>query len=405
MTPRKRMRAFLAGERVDRIPNGLGGTETAGIHVLAYERLKRILKVNDTQNRMYTFMTNSIVEPSVLEAMDGDLIILGSKLCSVPLWGKVAVDQWKPQGFRGVAIQIPVLWDFRTAPDGTVWWENINWKCPPEGIYFDPLPVDPMLSLDKEPTPDEYNPPHDIPDERLRALEESAKWLYENTDYCIVCGESITDLQLKPGGVQAWWMRLSSEPDIAHEFLYKACEAGISQIRLLEQAIGRYADIMAIADDIGDSRGITIGPDLWREIYKPHYVRLFTEWHKITDMKILLHSCGSVYDILEDLIECGLDILNPVQISSSKMDPAGLKSDFGDRLTFFGGAFDAIQTPPSSSPEQVYASVKRNIETLSDGGGYIFAGVHNIPGDTPSSHIEAILKAYMDCRYNESLLE
>ena len=167
---------------------------------------------------------------------------------------------------------------------------------------------------------------------------------------------------------------------------------------MVDQAVGKYCDIMMIADDIGDMRGVTIGPDLWREIYKPHYQRLFAGWHEITDMKIHVHSCGSIIDVLGDLVECGVDILNPVQISARGMAAERLKAEFGDRLIFYGGAFDAVQTPPSVPAEVVYEATKRNIETLGSGGGYIFAGVHNIPGDTPASHLRAILQAYRDAR-------
>ena len=119
-----------------------------------------------------------------------------------------------------------------------------------------------------------------------------------------------------------------------------------------------------IADDIGDMRGVTIGPDLWREVYKPHYQRLFEGWHKITDMKIHMHSCGSIYDVLGDLVECGLDVLNPVQVSARGMAPGRLKAEFGDRLIFYGGAFDAVLTPSTASDEEVYETTRGNVEVL-----------------------------------------
>jgi len=341
------------------------------------------------------------MEPSVLDAMAGDIILLDSRMCPARFWGNGSEEEWKEEIFWGKKFQTPKAWNFRTEADGTIWWGEGR-KCPPGGIYFDAVPPPPnqRISLDAEPkpTPDGYHPSHDISDEWLRRLEEEARWLYENTDYSITCGEMITDLQLKPGGIRAWWMRLVDEPEIAHEFLTKACDAGISQLKLLNQAVGKYADSLMIADDMGDVRGVTIGPDLWREIYKPHYKRLFTEWHKITKMKVSLHCCGSIYDILADLIECGVDIFNPVQISAQGMEPEKLKAEFGDKIIFYGGCFDAVQTPPHTPAEVVYDTVKKNIEAFSKGGGYIFAGVHNIPGDTPESHLHAMLDAYNDCR-------
>ena len=398
MKPRERIQRFLNREEVDRIPNALGGCETAGLHNVAYHRLKKVLGVDDTANRVCTFMNNAIFEPSVLEAMQGDLILLGSRMCPSRFWGGEAENEWKPLRIWDVDLQVANKWEFRQHKGGVWWWGNN--VCVPGSYYFDP-PVTQQSGLEfefKTPSPDDFNPSYDIPDSLLKRLSEEAKFLYETTDFSIACGEMISDLQLRPGGRQSWWMRMVSEPDACHEFLDKAVDAAISQLRQLNHAIGDYCSILGIADDMGDTRGITIGPDLWRSIYKPHYKRLFTEWHKITDMKINLHTCGSMIDILDDLIECGVDIYNPVQISADHMDPKGLKERFGDNMIFYGGAFDAVDLPVNTDPDVVYETVKRNIEIFSKDGGYLFAGVHNLPGDLPQNHIEAMLKAYKESR-------
>jgi len=395
------MRKFLAGERVDRIPNGLGGCETAGLHNLAYHKLKRVLSVKDSRNRVCTFMNNAIFETPVLEAMEGDIILLGSRMCPSRFWGPEADREWKPLDIWGIQIQVSQQWNFRKDADGSYWWDE-HTKCPPGGLYFDPpAPSNVGLKFDdaKPPSPDGFRPSHELPETLLRRLEEDARFLYDETEYSIACGEMIHDLQLKPGGVQNWWMRMIEEPDACHEFLGKACDAGIAHLKQLNQAVGKYCDILMIADDMGDVRGVTVGPDLWREVYKPHYKRLFTHWHNITGMKVSLHCCGSVSDILGDLAECGVDIFNPVQISANRMTPERLKSDFGDRLIFYGGCFDTVQCPPATPDNVVYENIRKNMEILGKGGGYIFAGVHNLPGDTPESHLRAMFKAYRDCRY------
>ncbi len=194
------------------------------------------------------------------------------------------------------------------------------------------------------------------------------------------------------------------EPEACHEFLDKAVDAGLAHLRQLDQAVGKYCDILGIADDMGDTRGITVGPDLWRKIYKPHYKRLFTEWHKITKMKVNLHSCGSMTEILGDLVECGVDIYNPVQISANNMAPETLKKRFGKNLIFYGGVYDAVKLSGEKSPDIVYEAVKANIRTFSRGGGYIFAGVHNLPPDMPEAHLAAMLRAYRDSRPESELL-
>lgn len=397
LTSRERVRRVLARQPVDRIPNGLGGTETTGMHLLAYQNLKEILGIQDPSCRMSTFMTTTLVEIPVINAIQGDIILLSTKLCPSQFWGKSAGRGWKDQTFWGCSFQAPSSWQFETASDGTIFWKDTHTKCPPGGIYFDDYPSGEWI--DPCPNPDDYHPQQSFPDEYLRILEETARFLSENTSLSISCGELITDLQYAPGGTENWWMRLVEDKQAAHEFLYKATEAALCQIQLLDQAIGKYVDMMQIANDIGDGQGVTIGPRLWREIYKPHYSDLFKGWHQRTRMKVNLHCCGSITDILDDLIECGVDVYNPVQISGNKMSPANLKHRFGDRLIFYGGAYDAILTPPDTNENVVYETVKENIRALNHGGGYIFAAVHNIPGDTPKSHLRAIISAYEDTKY------
>ena len=400
MTSRERMRRLYNGEPVDRIPNGLGGCETAGMHLLAYDSLKRVLGVDDPTNRMYTFMTNAVFEPSVLEAMDGDVVVLNSRMCPSPLWGKRSEGAWKDQVFWGKTFQVPAEWDFRTEIDGTIWWGEHR-KCPPGGIYFDWAPGDgppPPVDLDAQPSPDDLDIRHELPEERLRAMEDAARWLHENTNYSICVGESIHDLQPKPGGMAAWYMRMLVEPQACHGFLAKFVDAALAHLVQVHQAVGAYGDAMIVADDLGDRRGVTMGPDLWRAIYKPHYKRLWTEWKRITPMKTLLHSCGSVVDILPDLVECGLDVFNPIQISARGMEPENLVRVVGGKLIFYGGALDAVVTPPGTPDEMVYEAAKATITTFARAGGYLFAGTHNIPGDTPPGHLRAILEAWRDCR-------
>lgn len=404
MTSRERINNLLNRRPVDRIPSGLGGCETAGFHLLAYDKLKKLVGCTSDKNRMYTFMTNAVGEPEFLKKCESDLVVLNSRMCPSPLWGTDADRMWKEVELWGKSFQIPDAWRFVHRADGAVVWEDADWLCPMGGYYFDPAHPDPEVDLD-DIRPQDYNPPHQFPETYLRQLERQAKWLYDNTDFAIACGETIEDLQVQPGGFTTWWMLLASEPEKAREFLGKALEAGLAQLRQLDQAVGKYVSLLGIAHDFGDGSGVTIGPDRWREIYKPAYKALFQGWKSITSMKISLHSCGAIRDILPDLIECGVDVLNPVQISARGMEPAALKADFGDRLIFFGGSYDSILNPPALRYEEVYRNVRQTIEALSAGGGYLFAGVHNIPAETPMEHLRAILDAYRDCRSNPALLQ
>jgi uroporphyrinogen decarboxylase len=417
MTSRERVREVLRGNKPDRVPNGLGATINTGMHLLAYERLLKILDVQDPAPRMMTFEANALFDPQVSRALESDMVSLGIKITPARYWGPASDADWKEVAIWGRKLRIPRAWETSVDAGGQTWLDGLNWdfldfnvptsrpvcrlKCPQGAYYFDAVAPGDSLDVshdDANLTPDMYHPPTDYPDEWLRSLEESARWLYENTEYSVVCDEMINDLQVAPGGLDRWWMRLVTEPSVAHEFLDKACDAGLRQLQLVEQAVGSYADMNMIAHDFGDLRGVSIGPELWREIYKPHYRRLFEGWRRITKMKIGMHSCGSIVDILEDLVECGLQVINPVQLSARGMDPKELKRRFGTRLVFYGGSYDAVAIPPETAPDEVYRTVQENIRTLGRGGGYLFAGVHNIQWNVPDSHLRAILAAFRDCR-------
>jgi uroporphyrinogen decarboxylase len=398
MNSRERVAALLSRQTTDKIPFGLGGSETAGFHLLAYERLRKIIGLGEGKSRLYTFMTNAVGELDYLEKAGGDIVMLSSKLCPSPLWGADSSKFWKEIELWGKSFSAPDSWIFEKKENGSIYWKNFNWHCPAGGFYFDEIPdrSKPEVDID-ELDPKDYNPSPQLPDAYLRQLENQAKWLYDNTEYSIACGEIIEDLQVQPGGFSTWWMYLAAEPEKAAEFVNKGCEAGLSQLKQLDQAIGRYCNILGVAHDFGDSRGVIIGAEKWREVYKPIYKKYFDGWKKTTEMKISLHSCGAISEIIPDLIECGLDILNPVQVSAAGMDAGNLKDKYGEKLIFWGGSYDSVENPASDTYETVYARVHRNISELSKGGGYIFAGVHNIPADVPEHHLKAMLDAYYDC--------
>ena len=270
MNSRERVRAVLNHQIPDRVPNGLGGCETAGLHIISYENLQKALGMEVSPPRIDTFMTNAVFEEPVIRAMDGDIILLASpNMCKSELRGDVA-DQWKLQKLWGKTFSVPVCDTFREDEEGNIYWETCgNTFCPKDGRFFDHKESMDLLAEFDVPDPDEFHPRDTIDEKTLRSLEDSAKRLYEETDYSICLGESITDLQVAPGGMIGSMVLMMEEPDVMKALLEKCVEAGLKQIQLLEQAVGKYVDILSIAHDFGDNRGVTIGDELWREIYKP----------------------------------------------------------------------------------------------------------------------------------------
>lgn len=399
MNSRERVRAVLNHQIPDRVPNGLGGCETAGLHIVAYDNLQKALGMDAKPPRLDTFMTNAVFEEELIKAMDGDIILLASpNMCKSELRGDVA-DQWKEQKLWGRTFSVPVRDYFRENSDGSIIWESCgNAICPKDCYFFDHNVQSDLLADFGVPDPDKFHPRDTIDERVLRNLEREAKRLYEETDLSICLGESITDLQVAPGCMIGSMILMMEEPDIMCEFLAKCVEAGLKQIKLLDEAVGKYVDILSVAHDFGDNRGVTIGPDLWREIYKPYYKQFFTGWRNITNMKVNLHSCGSISSIMGDLIECGAQIINPIQTSAADMSASSLKERFGKDVVFWGGGYDAQLINNEATYEEVYRTVCDNIKILGDGGNYIFAGVHNLPATLPESHLKAMIDAYRDAR-------
>jgi uroporphyrinogen decarboxylase len=400
MNSRERVQTVLEGKIPDRIPNGLGGCETTGLHVLAYDKLQEILGVEKTPPRLNTFMVNAVFEQEVLNRIEGDILLLASpNLCKSPLWGPDVKSFWKEQTLWNKKFLVAKNDIFTKRLDGTIVWEtNRGIECPTTSYFFD-SPEQTDFTIDfTYPSPKEYNPPASFDDKQLREWEELAKRMHNETEYSLCMGETITDLQIAPGGMIGSMILMLEEPEVMQEFLYKSLTSGLSQLVELDQAIGKYVDILLIAHDFGDNNGVTIGESLWREIYKPFYKELFTSWRQITNMKSNLHSCGSVYSILGDLVECGVDILNPIQTSATNMNAIKIKEEFGSELIFWGGAYDSQLFSKEESANEVYEKVSSAIRTLSTGGGYIFSGVHNLPPDMPKHHLEAMIRAWRDVR-------
>ncbi len=400
MNSRERVRAVLEHRLPDRVPNGLGGCETAGMHVVAYDKLQKVLGCAPQPPRIDTFMTNAVFEEPLIHAMEGDIILLEStNMCTSRLRGDVD-KQWKEQKLWGKSFRVPLAECFEEKEDGSVIWNYRGREhlCPKGGYYFDRVEATDLFAEVEVPDPDAFCPKDTIDESMLRHLEQQAKRLYEETELSLCLGESIRDLQHAPGGMMGSMMLMLEEPDVMKALLEKCVQAALRQLKLLEQAVGKYVDILSIAHDFGDNRGIMIGAPLWREIYKPYYKKLFEGWHSITDMKINLHSCGNISEIMGDLIECGVDIINPIQTSAANMEAGKLKEKFGDRVIFWGGAYDAQLIGKSWDYEQVYNHVFQNIKTLRKGGNYIFAGVHNLPADLPEHHIQAMMDAFGDAK-------
>jgi uroporphyrinogen decarboxylase len=155
--------------------------------------------------------------------------------------------------------------------------------------------------------------------------------------------------------------------------------------------LGDVADIIGEGDDYGTQQSQLIDPDHFRQYYKPHFNRVLSFIkEKVPQSKVMFHSCGNVRPIIPDLIEMGVDILNPVHINSAGMEPVQLKKDFGKSIVFWGGGVDTQKILPTGTAQEVVDDVRKNIEALAPGGGFVFCTVHNIQSEVPPENIMAM---------------
>ena len=180
-------------------------------------------------------------------------------------------------------------------------------------------------------------------------------------------------------------------------FLDKLVEFHLEKLEKFMRSVGEYIDIIVFGDDLGMQTGAQISAEMYRrEFFKQRHALMWKRAKELADVKVMLHSCGAVRELIPELIEAGLDALNPVQISCAGMDAAELKSEFGRELTFWGGGCDTRDILPKASPDKVRRHVREQVEILMKGGGFVFQQVHNILADVPPENIVAMYEALKD---------
>jgi len=170
----------------------------------------------------------------------------------------------------------------------------------------------------------------------------------------------------------------------------KLLQAARQDLRRYLGAVGEYVHVVGFGDDLGVQTGLQFHPDLYRQLFKPAHRQLYKELHMHSRAYLLLHTCGSVYDLIPDLIEVGVDILNPVQTSAAGMEPERLKREFGDQITFWGGGSCPQRVLPWGTPDDVEADVRQRLRIFGPGGGYVFAPDHDLQHDVSPANIAAM---------------
>ena len=243
--------------------------------------------------------------------------------------------------------------------------------------------------------------PRRLSDEELDFLHQEARRLHRETDYAIFGwfgGSLFEGAQFARGWVNLM-MDLKRNPDFVAALVKKLAEAALTDLARYLDAVGPYVDVVGFGDDFGTQSGLQISPTLYRRFFAPYHRQLYGMVHARSDAFVFLHSCGSVYALIPDFIDIGVDVLNPVQTSATQMEPARLKQEFGERLTFWGGGACPQHMLPRGTPEEVAADVEQRLQVFAPGGGYVFAPIHDLLPDVAPQNIIAMYDTARHFRY------
>lgn len=412
ISSRERVNLALIHREADRIPLDLGGSVVTGMHVSTVYRLRQALNLDALGTPVKVIEPYQMlgeIESDLVEALGVDVVPLTS---TATLFG-FKNDGWKPwTTFDGTPVLVPEGFNTEPEPNGDILMYpegdktvSPSGRMPKDGWYFDAIirqePIDDD-NLNVEDNLEEFGP---ISDEELEHFRCEAERLYTETDKAILAnfgGTGFGDIALVPApwlkrpkgirDVEQWYVSTVMRRDYIYEVFEHQCKIALANLERIYQAVGdRVTVVFVTGTDFGMQRGPFISPKTYRELYQPFHKRVNDWVHRHTSWKTFIHTCGSVMALIEDFIEAGFDILNPVQCSAANMDPAELKKRFGDRITFWGGGVDTQRTFPFGTPDEVRREVRERIRIFSPGGGFVFNTIHNVQPQTP---IENVLAMY-----------
>ena len=391
MTRRERVLTALHHREADRLPVDLGAMDSTGITGLAYNRLKTHLGLPPGETRIYDpYQQVAEVERAVLERIGAD---------ALPVFS--GPREWKAgQLPDGSPCLLPKKWNPVALEDGSEVVRDgegiVRARRPAGGYYFEP--VHPPLASAASPAEIEANLgpilEFDQPsycDESYAEVGERARRLFEETDYALM-GNFAVHLYAAGQllrGYEQFLVDLVAEKALAHCLLEHLTQTFLERFDRFHQALGPHVQIINVNDDLGMETSLMLSPALYREMIKPYQERLYGHVKRTSGAFLFLHTDGSVYEVIPDLIEIGADILDPIQWRCAGMDREGLKKDFGDKLIFHG-AVDNQQTLPFGTTEDVRQEVRDNLRILGEGGGYILGPCHNHQAVTPPENIVAM---------------
>lgn len=374
MDGRTRLRLALAHREPDRVPRDLGAVRMTGIHARAYPGLRRAIGLPAVEVRV-----GDVAQQ--LAVVDDDVL------------ARLGIDA------RGVEPRGPSTWRREVVErDGELAYVDewgVRRRMPVGGLYFDPVTAPLAGEIDaghlaRFAWPDGGDPARrvGVADAARRVVAE------EGRAVCVgsVCA-GLTEMLFRLRGFEDGYLDLAADHARARALMERVLEVKLAWWGGVLAELGDVVDVVGEADDLGGQATPLFDPSTYRALVKPLHAELFAFIRARTSARILFHSCGAIRDLLPDLIEIGVDVLNPVQVSAAGMGTADLKRDFGRDLVFWGGGVDTQRVLGGGTPAEVRAEVARRMADLAPGGGFVFASVHNIQANVPGENLGAMWEA------------
>lgn len=407
MNSRERVLHSIGHKQPDKLPLDLGATPSSGISAIGYGKLKKGLGLNEGFTRVYD-VVQQVAQPewSVIDKLGVDVIDVGRAYnTSVSDWYDVKLSdgsiaqypKWfnpKPNNNGGYEVFQDENLKIGMMPSGATFFDQ---TCFPylddypdnynsiaadmNKVIWQALPVSPW---------DHANDDDFWPNMRLKCLE-----LKNSTDKALMLGAGCNLFEWGTflRRIDNFLMDIYCEQEKVEELLDVLLEIHMKTLENICTYVGDVVDIIRFGDDLGLDSGPFFAPEKYRNIFKPRHKMMTDYVHSNSSMKTFLHSCGSIYAIMGDLIDAGFDVINPVQTSARDMDPEILKREFGKDITFWGGGCNTRNILNRSTPQEVYEYTKRMIEIFFKDGGFVFNQEHNIMPDVPAENMIAMYKA------------
>ena len=389
----------------------LGSHASSTIAVLAYMRLRKHLGLaqNELPKMYNTWGQYCDVQDEILDHLGCDVIPLHRAVSSFSIYNDGPWKDWTL--VDGSHCLVPEEFTPKRNEYGDwEWYENGTMiaRMPGEGLhgftlFWSPMQGDPTREkIDKLLASENNNFITRIKtsDREVKFLKNEAKRIIDsNKDRAVLFQHGGTILE-NAQGIFGWdeiFVRCISDPDLVQYFLEGLTELHLDTLKRTLDAAGHVIDVIQFGDDLGMQGRPLLNPDMYREIFLPYHKRLFTFVREnYPHIYVMLHCDGSVYDLLPDMIEAGMQVFNPLQTDCAGMDPARIKREFGDDISFWGGACDTHATLAFGTPTQVREDVRRRIQILAPGGGFVFNQIHNVLGDVRPENVLAMIQAAQD---------